>query len=146
MKTIAFVGCSKKKQTCRCHAGMMYRPSTLFTKLCDYIKTTDPADALFILSAKHGLLDPEDVIDPYDETLNDKSVAELREWSWGVVRDLEYFIAEHDLEDEEVTLKFYCGDRYRRYIIPTMEVRYPHWRIEIPLKGLGIGQQLKALS
>jgi len=146
MKTIAFVGCTKKKQPYPCRAGTMYRPSTLFSKLCDYIGTNDPVDALFILSAKHGLLDPETTIEPYNETLNEKSVTELQEWSRNVVRDLEMFITERRLEDDDVTLKFYCGERYRRFVISSMEVRYPHWKIEIPMKGLGIGQQLRYLS
>lgn len=146
MTVLGFVGCTKAKRDHPCVAIEMYKPSTLFRKLCDHIETENPVDALFILSAKYGLLEPLDPIDPYDETLNDKPVAELRAWAWDVIRDLEEFITDHQLEDEPVTLRFYCGERYRRFIIPTMEVRYPHWRIEIPLKGLGIGEQLHALS
>lgn len=35
----------------------------------------------FILSAKHGLLDPERMTEPYDKTLNTMGAVERREWA-----------------------------------------------------------------
>ena len=42
----------------------------------------------YILSAKHGLLDPASTIDPYDETLKTMSADRRRTWARGVIEDL----------------------------------------------------------
>ena len=38
------------------------------------------ADKIFILSTKHGLLDLEEEIEPYDQTLNNMGTGEIRIW------------------------------------------------------------------
>ncbi len=35
----------------------------------------------FILSAKYGLVSPDEVIAPYEKTLNDMGAGERREWA-----------------------------------------------------------------
>ncbi len=93
------------------------------------------SDKLFILSARHGLLDPDREIKPYDITLNRMSTEEIRSWSANVVVQLS---ERADLcADHFVIL---AGDRYRRFIVPHIQ------SYEIPLQGLRIGQQLQFLK
>jgi len=60
------VGCGKGKLDHATKARYLYTGS-LFRKANAYCIAN--YDEWFILSAKHGLLDPNDVIDPYDLSL-----------------------------------------------------------------------------
>lgn len=66
---IAFVGCVKSKKDHPCKAEEMYT-SDLFKKSLMYAKK---ADKVYILSAKYGLVELDEVILPYQETLNTKT-------------------------------------------------------------------------
>jgi hypothetical protein len=129
---IALVSCTKLKQDYPCKAEEMYLPSQLFKKASTYLKQFGVYDGWFILSAKYGLLEPEKVIEPYNVTLNNMAMLEIKRWSEDISKQLfEYEIDEID---------FYAGERYRKYLIPLLEDH--EIRCNIPLKGLGIGQQL----
>lgn len=45
-------------------------------------------DGIFILSAKHGLIGLNDVVDTYDETLTNKPVVERRIWAERIILEL----------------------------------------------------------
>lgn len=63
-------------------------------------------DDWWILSAKHGLLDPDgDPIEPYDQTLTGARVAKNREWAKPVADQLD----EQGLLSEDITLVFHAG-------------------------------------
>lgn len=129
---VALISCTKLKQNYKCRADEMYLPSTLFSKAKTYITKQD-YDMWFILSAKYGLLLPSEIIDPYDLTLNNMKSKEINEWSNRVYNKLmEYKINQVD---------FYAGEKYRKYLIPLLEQN--NVICNIPLKGLGIGQQLQ---
>jgi cytoplasmic iron level regulating protein YaaA (DUF328/UPF0246 family) len=98
-----------------------------------YAKLLAP-DKIYILSAKYGLLDMEDVIEPYNETLNAMKVADIQIWSAKVLEQMKGEIA----PDDEVV--FLAGERYRRYLAP----HFKHHAV--PLRGLGIGRQLQFLK
>ena len=53
---------------------------------CD-AETLHP-DNIYILSAKYGLLEVDDFVSTYNETLNDKSVRECKEWSRTIIASL----------------------------------------------------------
>jgi hypothetical protein len=110
----------------------MYSQSTLFKKAIEYVKN-QKYDDWMVLSAKHGLLHMNEVIEPYDETLNNMKVKERRNWAEGVVQSLE------KLSLAEV--HFYAGQKYREFLIPLLMERKIVCRV--PLEGLGIGMQLK---
>jgi len=129
---IALISCTKLKQTYQCEAQEMYLPSQLFKKASYYIKQQN-YNNWFILSAKYGLLNPSDLIESYDLTLNNMKSIEVKKWSQKVFNQLiNYDIYEID---------FYAGEKYRKYLISLLEQR--NIICNIPLKGLGIGQQLK---
>ena len=77
-ETIALVSCVKQKQSVPAPARDLYT-SALFSKARRYAESH--AGRWFILSAKYGLVAPDQVIDPYEQTLNTMAARERREWA-----------------------------------------------------------------
>ncbi len=133
MKKILLISCVSKKLEYKAKAENLYI-STLFRLSLVYAKKLKP-DKIFILSAKYGLLNLNDEIVPYNETLNDKSTSDIKVWAKKVVIELEKLTnLGNDL------FIFFAGKKYRKYILPYIN------NYEIPLKGLRIGEQLKFLK
>jgi len=133
MKTIVLVSCASKKLRHRAKAEDLY-VSELFLQSLAYARRLAPA-AIFILSAKYGLVAPGDEIDPYDVTLNTMSRAEAKAWSDAVFAQLQGRTSvEHD------HFVFLAGDRYRRDLVPRLR------SVTVPLEGLRIGKQLRFLK
>lgn len=133
MKKIILVQCAKKKLDKPAKARDLYI-SPLFRKNLAYAHTLK-ATKIFILSAKHHLLPLDQTISPYNLTLNDMSVKEIKEWAKKVITDLK---RETNLNNDEFI--FLVGENYRRFLIPEVK------KYKIPMKGLGIGKQLKFLT
>ena len=79
---VALISCTSSKKEYPCKASEMYTPSPRFALAYQYAKQV--ADVVYVLSAKHGLLCENELVEPYNETLNDKSTAERRSWASGV--------------------------------------------------------------
>ena len=133
MSTTALISCSSKKLPTKARARELY-VSALFTKSLRYAELQNP-EKTFILSAKHGLLELEQEIEPYDETLNTMKKAERMKWAQGVLGKLEKIV---NLQEERVI--FLAGNRYREFLTPNIR------HCEIPMKGMGIGEQLAYLN
>lgn len=133
MKTIALISCVSKKLACRATAREIY-VSPLFRLNLTYAESLKP-DAIYVLSAKHGLLSLGDKIAPYDLTLNTMGIAQIRAWASGVVQQLGEVA---DLKRDRFV--FLAGDKYRKFLIPNLA----HY--DIPMQGLTIGRQLQFLS
>lgn len=134
-KTIYLVSCASEKQDFTCRADELYT-STLFTKSAAYAKKH--ADRWFILSAKYGLVFPEQIINPYDVTLRKKGVNEKKLWAGRVFEELQPYLSAKD------TVVFLAGQPYRQYLID--KIREMGCRVEVPMEGLRIGEQLQWLS
>lgn len=76
--TIGLVSCAAQKLECRAPARELYR-SQLFRKSIRHAEATCLDWA--ILSAKHGLVLPHEVLDPYDLAVTDMSRDERTAWS-----------------------------------------------------------------
>jgi hypothetical protein len=85
VKRIALVGCSRSKLQHRAPAGELYT-SNRFTAARQYAESH--CDQWFILSAKHGLVKPGHVLEPYDLTLIGLNAADRLRWSRRVIEDL----------------------------------------------------------
>lgn len=105
-----FLSCTKEKSSSRCKAKDMYMPSSLFEKSYKYAKKLNP-DHIYILSAKHHLLSLDDEIDPYNETLNDASVEERKEWTDKVLKDMK-----NANIDFKAKTYFLCGENYIEFL------------------------------
>jgi len=133
-ETLGLISCTKKKQNYRCKASEMYSASNLFRKA--YAYCTKKYDNVAILSAKYGLLLPDEEIEPYNVTLNNMSIDQVKKWSDQV---FEQFLVKIELRDLG-KVYFHAGKRYRQYLIPMLEKM--DLKCEAPLKNLGIGKQL----
>lgn len=130
---VALLSCTSKKKAYKCKASEMYSESPRFTLSYTYAKMT--CDVVYILSAKYGLI-PEDMeIEPYNETLNDKSTSERKEWSHNVLQKLENLFSLN--EDEFLVL---AGVKYNEFILPHLE------KYELPLSGLSLGRWIPELE
>ena len=132
-KKIVLISCASKKLAFKSKAEDLYI-STLFRLSFAYAKKLKP-DKIFILSAKYGLLNLNDEIATYNETLNNKPVSDIKLWAEKVVINLREMA---DLKSDMFV--FFAGKKYREYILP--HIKY----YKIPLKGLRIGEQLKFLK
>lgn len=86
MKKIVLISCVKKKLPYRAKAKDLYT-STLFRANLEYARRLTP-DAIYILSAKYGLVGLEDEIDVYDLTLNKMAESQKRVWAEKVLSSL----------------------------------------------------------
>lgn len=89
----------------------MYK-STLFKYELLYALRHTNKENIFILSAKYGLLKLNDIIIPYNETLNNKSESDKIIWSNKVINQLK----ENGLNLQKDTFVFLCGENYKKYL------------------------------
>lgn len=122
-----FLSCTKEKADKRCKAEDMYMPSSLFEKSYKYAKTLNP-DRIYILSAKHHLLPLSKEIEPYNETLNDATVEERKEWSEETYKQMK---AAHI--DFDAKTYFFCGENY----IEFLKKYFPNSESVYDGKGIG---------
>ena len=113
----------------------MYLPSNLFRKAYAYCKRN--YDQVAILSAKYGLLLPDDPIEPYDLTLNNMRDLEVRAWSKKVFNQMQKRVDLNGIN----SVFFHAADKYRKHLIVKLENLGV--KCETPLRGLGIGKQLR---
>src|SRR6266851_2825565 len=135
MRKVALVSCASKKSELTFNAEALYA-SDLFQKasrLASSITTS-----WYILSAKHGLLEPQEVIEPYDVTLNTLPKEQREKWSQNVFHKLRKLLRPGD----EVI--FFAGSKYREFLEP--KLREAGFRVQVPMLGLSIGRQLQWLN
>ena len=92
----------------------------------------------YILSAKHGLLDPNSTIDPYNQTLKTMPVNRRRAWASGVIKHLAPRLVGVN------SVAFLAGRAYREFL--ERELRGRGLTIYVPMEGMGIGRQLSWLA
>lgn len=138
MAKIILIACVASKQNKRCKAKDMYI-SPLFKKSWEYANLLQP-DKIFIISAKHHLLNPEDEIEPYNETLYEFTSAQRKEWAKTVLNGLKSSVT-GSLNDNEFTIL--AGKKYYEYLVRENGIH----NFSLPLKGHGgIGCILKFLN
>jgi hypothetical protein len=146
VKRIVLVGCVKTKLDRPAAAKDLYQ-SNLFRLARAYGERF--GDEWYILSAEHGLVEPDRVLAPYDTTMRDvldRPFGE-REWADGVAARLTALGAEDThwngvgradsapKPDTKVVVVFLAGELYRRML--------ERWFVgEVPMRGLGIGEQM----
>ena len=135
MKRVFLLSCGRKKKDRRAQAGEMYT-SPRFSKARELIAATECP--WFILSAKHGLLSPDEMIEPYDMSLNNMPREECQLWAEKVKQQMDTHLPD---ADKVVIL---AGKRYFEYLLPYLEKRFA--AVDIPMKGLGQGEQLRWLN
>jgi hypothetical protein len=112
--------------------------STLFRGRRAYVEAT--CDRWFVLSAKHGLVVPDEVLEPYEETLSHKSVVAKRDWAAGVIAQLT-----ESVDIPGAVFEVHAGADYRNFGL-VEALRDQRATVEIPTEHLGQGKQLRFYS
>jgi len=133
MAKVVLISCVSAKRESRSKAADLYT-SPLFKKNLIYAKSLKP-DRIFILSAKHHLLNLNDEIEPYDLTLNNFKAKELKLWAEKALHQLSQV---SNLSTDQFI--FLAGEKYRKYLITHIS------NYDVPMQGLGIGKQLQFLT
>lgn len=134
-REIGLVSCTKSKRESAAPPRELYDTSALFRKAAAYSGRTH--DGWYVLSAKHGLLEPDGpAIEPYDETLTDASADERAAWAERVATECE----DAGLLREDVTLVSHAGQDYTDPLVSLVEdaVR----AVKIPTEGHRYGETL----
>jgi hypothetical protein len=132
-RRVVLLGCVKLKLEHRAPAKDLY-VSPLWNGRRAYAEAA--GCPWLILSAKYGLLDPEQTIAPYDIALADLSTSARRAWGDEVVIALQARFGSL----EGMTFEVHAGSAYRTAIAPRL--RELGAGIEQPLGGLTMGRQL----
>src|SRR4051794_40246119 len=130
--TALLLGCVKRKLEHGAPAKGLYC-SPLWHGRRRYAEST--GHPWFILSARHGLVDPEQHLEPYDLALARLPAAERMAWGERVVAQL----AER-LPLDGAVLEVHAGIEYRTATAGPLQRRGA--RIICPLEGLKLGPQL----
>jgi len=113
---------------CDLYTSSLFRLSYMFANQLS-------PDGIFILSAKYGLVRPEQIIEPYDATLVKMSFKDVKLWAQSVLKDLRVY---SDLNNDHFIIL--AGQSYRKYLINELS------SYAIPMLGLRIGEQLQYLK
>jgi len=131
---VGLVSCSKSKLDHPAPARELYSPSHLFSGARCYVERT--CDRWFVLSAKHHLVWPEQVLEPYDQTLDKVSRAERRRWSQEVLAALETEVG--DLRG--ITFEMHAGAVYLNFgLVDGLLARGA--QVDNPVEGLRQGER-----
>jgi hypothetical protein len=133
--TVYLVSCVSKKRASPSLAKDLYL-SDWFLKARRYVEAT--GCQWFILSAKYGLVHPDQRLEPYEQTLSTMSIADRRAWA----RHVHVQMEEHLPNVSQVVIL--AGQRYREFLMDYFQRR--GMPVEIPLEGLRIGEQLQWLG
>ena len=134
-KRLFLVSCVARKQAGPVAAKELYT-STWFKFARQVVEKSSPH--WFILSAKHGLVLPDEKICYYNKTLNTMRKIERKEWAECVFAELKPELSNYD------QIVFFAGQKYREFLIK--DLMDLSTNIRIPMEGLGIGKQLQWLK
>lgn len=134
-KTIVLVSCVSEKRTTACPARDLYT-SDWFTKAARYAGQI--ADEWYILSAKYGLVHPDQVLEPYNTTLKTMGKSARQAWAEQVFASFKSRLSSDD------TVVFLAGQAYREFLLA--RIARLGCKTEIPMEGLRIGEQMQWLN
>ncbi|NLC40623.1 MAG: hypothetical protein GX763_06880, partial [Clostridiaceae bacterium] len=135
MRKVVLISCSKSKRNYSCEVRKLYDPSPLFRKSLTYAEKI--SSDIHIISAKYGLLRLDQVIEPYDLSLNDMTTDESKAWGEFVIKQIR---SQYDVENTEFIIL--AG---AKYYLPLMD-HISKRNIRLPLKGMSMGDRLNRLD
>ncbi len=142
MIDIYLVSCVGEKHDRAMPAKDLYA-SQWFRKAREYVERR--GGIWYILSAKHGLISADQVIEPYEQTLNRMPIAGRRHWAQRVREQLDVQLWADLNRDpwQSGRCVVLVGNRYREFLMDYLTGRFT---VEIPMDGLTIGKQLQWLK
>lgn len=128
--SVTLVACVSRKRPESCAACDLY-DSLWFRKARALAEAR--GGPWFILSALHGLVGPGVILSPYDVTLGRHDTI----WAGNVVDGLRSVV-------DPCPVLLLAGRRYADPLVPLLEEH--GFAVELPLRGMGIGQQVAWLG
>jgi len=129
---IALIACCKTKKEGIMKAKDIYI-SQLFKGYYNIAKKE--CDKIYILSARYGILNENDYISSYQETLNDKTEYEKKLYAYKIYQDLSKILNSNDI------IYWYAGENYKKYLTKVIKNKQIHYS-----QNLRIGKILKKLK
>lgn len=133
---LVLIGCSARKLASSAPARDLYR-GDLFRKSVQWAEAQ--GYPWLVLSALYGIVSPDDVIAPYDVTLNVLDTEDRKLWATSAFLQLR---RKAGLDRPIIIL---AGEPYRRHLVPRLKGETT-FSISAPLGNLGIGLQRQALA
>lgn len=134
MTRIALIACTKTKAAHAAPAAMLYR-SPLFRKSLLYAMSN--ADRVYIISAKYGILAPDEIVDPYELSIKQLKKHQKGEWIRKVESSLKNIISK---KDQALVL---AGAEYTKPMLrPLREIGCT---VRTPLAGKSLGSRISWL-
>lgn len=128
MTDATLIQCTNTKRDHEAPARMLYDESAYFRKMRDWAESRQ--GRWYILSAKHGLLSPDEPVAPYDERgLSEEQAEQIA----------------FELDERAISRVYVCAGRdYLDTLTPALEAVY----IDVvdPFGGLQIGERLSKLD
>jgi hypothetical protein len=137
MARIVLLSCSKSKTPYKAPAQELYSASPMFQKTLEYGKSLKP-DKMYILSAKHHLVDLNQKLAPYDLTLKDFTAEEKAKWGDEVYKEMK----QRGINPEKNKFIFLAGNEYIKPLLKYI----PESNVETPMGGKRFGERLKWLN
>jgi hypothetical protein len=131
---IGLIGCVKSKRGRAAPAAALYT-SPLFHGRRRWVEAS--CSHWYILSAKHGLVAPDEMLDPYDETLTTKGSRDRRAWADRVLAQLRNAVEDVGRCDFEI----HAGAAYTDHGLRSGLVSAGAG-VALPVEGLVLGRQL----
>jgi len=130
---IGIVTGSSSKLTHKAKAKELYSPSALFSHAFAYCERE--YDKTLILSPKHGFIEPDDIIEPYNVDITKFRFSDDLKLVHKIIKQAKNLLKKKD------DIYIHVGDKYS-FIFPEL-VRVGYHFIN-PMKGIGgIGKQLQ---
>jgi hypothetical protein len=137
-RRLGLIGCVKEKRSQPSKARDLY-VSTLFVGRRRHVEFT--CDFWWVLSAAHGLVDPDACLEPYDVTLKDQSRARRRAWSSSVLAAIDRHVVPRPGDIVEI----HAGAEYRDFgLVEGLQAR--GCVVLVPTAHMPIGKQLQFYS
>jgi len=128
LRPLHLVACVKSKRAEPARAGDLY-VSDWFRKARAYVEAV--GGPWLILSAEHGVIEPGQIIAPYERSLAAMTAEDRRQWGARVVGQL---AARPDVQGRPLVLL--AGAGYRAPV-----EAWAGSRVSVPMRGLALGQQ-----
>jgi hypothetical protein len=133
LRKIGLLATARKKATNPSAAIELYI-SPLFVKSVRYAEKN--YDEFYFYSAKEGLLQKDQHVEPYNLSIKNFSPQEKRNWADKVINELLQLA-----DPKQCKIYLHGGWVYREFLEPALEKA--GFQYEVPLEGYSIGKQLK---
>lgn len=131
-KKIGLLATARKKSR-TAEPVITFYQSPLFRKSVQY--ALKQYEHIYFYNAKDGLLMPEQIMEPYDVSIKTFSLPEKKRWAHDVIQTLNKYES-----PGKAKIFLHGGLVYRKFLEP--ELKNFGFAYVVPLKGLGIGEQL----